>query len=648
MTTRHHALPRKPVCLNRDDELRLVQHLREDAVAAGGPLLLAVSGANGVGKTTMLVSLAYRHSDDYSEVLFYEARPADPHSTVGPAQVAESLLVQLGIGWQEIPAPGLRVEMLRSMLARRSVLLALDDIESAEQVLPLLGDLGNAAVLVAGEKHLGRLELADFATVKLRGFPPEHAVSHLRALGGPVLSDADSAELEQLVRLVGGVPLLIEAMAVRLADGVETVAEYLARLRMASWDDMSEELSIDGQPVGLAVCDAAYAGSSTAAATAYRWLSWAPGGVFDLEFAAALLNSPVAVVKRSLRELVERSLLQDLDGEMWEFPVLMRRHANAKSRAIDPADVEHRVLRLCARRAVALARSLSDRWIPAPAVAAVYADTPRRYDGTPGAERASAEFAAGWSGFVAAARRATQLGLELDALTLWVALWPFGYQTFRTAELVDGYCALLDDLTGAWTILDDIATRWQLLRDLAALHERRGEPIESGTRLHSLRALGYAPGRWGELEHEALQRAALGSYEQAYELLLAARAAVGAITAEAQRARSAALIDMHLGRTLTQLGRDEQAEPFLRAAEQLFATRPRDANNAARCTTLLAEIATRRGDLVDARALLSTAALVLERHHMRRNAADVHDRLAELAEPAAAEVHRATAQRLRQ
>lgn len=624
------ALPRKLLCLNRDDEFAEFRRIREQALAAASPVFVAVSGNSGVGKTTLLNSLVYRHRDQYTDVLYYDA---GAHGGTSAAEIAMALLVQLGVPWREVPDPDLRITLLRSMLADRSVLIALDDIRSAEQVLPLLGDLGDAAILVAGEKHLHRLRIAEFESLHLQGFKPADSVAYLARLAGPAVHDTDPAVLDRLAALVGRVPLLIAALAARLADGDEPAEEYADRLARATLDEVADELSIDGDPVGIAVCEAGYRGLSPAAARAYRWLSWTTGRRFDLETAAALLESSVPVAKRAVRELVDRALVLAVDDETFEFPAVMRKHANQTSVAHDlspaPVEIERRAIGLCVTRAVSLAKTLSERPIPATEPAAVFAQTPPRYDDEErGAEWASAEFATAWDGFVAAARRATRLGLAREAVTLWIALWPFGYQTFRTAELIDGYRALVDTPP---PLLDDPATRWQVLRDLGALYEKHGEPGTGADCIRRAAALNFAPGTASILEWEALQHEGLGARERAIDLLAQARAAVPMLPDPAQRQRSIALIDMHCGRILLALGRPDDATGPLTAAEGHFRTRPRDANNAARCQVLLGDIARAHGATAAATAHWTGAAEVLTRYGMLRTAADVHDKLEQLA-----------------
>ncbi|AHH18341.1 hypothetical protein NONO_c35540 [Nocardia nova SH22a] len=295
-------MPRKPLCVNRGRELRKFRELEEQAARTGTPLLLAVSGGSGIGKTTLIVTAAYELGSRYPDVLF----AADAAGNIGtPADsndVAAVLLVQLGVPWQDIPAPHLRLPVLRSKLGGRQLLLVLDDIRSAEQVLPLLGDLRHAAVVVAGERHLDRLRIAGFESLKLKGFEPGEGADYLVAMAGPEVAEADRAVLERLVVLCGGVPQLVAAAAATLADGAEPIDEYVQRLeRAATLDELSDDLRIDNECVVDTVGDAGYDGLTDDEARAYRWLSMHPGTCFDLGFAAALLELPVPRVRRLIR-----------------------------------------------------------------------------------------------------------------------------------------------------------------------------------------------------------------------------------------------------------------------------------------------------------------------------------------------------------
>jgi len=636
---RRAALPRKPLCVNRDVELRAVRELSRQSAEAGTPLLLAVSGGSGIGKSTLVITLAYELGTRYPDVLFFAADAADSAAVPDSADLLADLLIQLGMPWQELPAPNLRLAVLRSLTGGRRLLIVLDNVHSAGQVLPLLGDLSKAAVVVAGGRYLEQLRIEGFEPLKLKGFGPDDGAGFVAEIAGSVVADSDPAVLRRLVTLCGGVPRLIAAAAARLADDDEPVGEYVGRLeRAATMAEMSEELSIDNVSVVTAVCEAGYEGLTEDEARAYRWLSLLPGTTFDLDAAAGMLALPIPKVKRLVRELVDRSLLHARGDGYFEFPHVVRPHAVDKVHAVDVSpglrDLRMRAVEWYVKRAVELALSISARPIPAAVAGALFDTADRRYQDDPGVERAFAEYAARWTAFVAAARRSVELGMQSAAATLPMALWPFAYHTFRVAELVDAYRTVLDiadDPGMQWTVLDDVATRWQLARDLGALYERNGELNSASECFARAAAVDYLPGRASVLEWQGIVLEQQGRPDLALASFDAAETALVFLPDPDQRERSAELLCMHRGRNLVTLRRGRELEQGIRNAEAYFRARSADASNAARCRVLLGDIARERGDGAQARRYWEGEPDSLLRYGMRVEAADVHDKLAALA-----------------
>ncbi len=637
---RRAALPRKPLCLNRETELGAVRDLRRRAVDAGEPLLLAVSGGNGIGKSTLIVTVAYEFGAEYRDVVYAAADSSEPGNAPGSADLLADLLVQLGLPWQELPEPGLRLSVLRSLIGGRPLLIVLDEIRSAGQVLPLLGDLHNAAVVVAGERHLEQLRLEGFESLKLKGFDPDAGAEYLVSLAGAEVARSDPEVLRRLVVLCGGVPRLIAAAAARLADGDEPIEAYVERLERAhSVDEVAEDLSIDNVSVVNAVCDAGYEGLTSDEARAYRVLSRYPGAAFDAEAAAAVLDVSLPKAKRLIRELADRSLVQPRGAGYLEFPHVIRRHAVERALAVDSvSDMRIHALRTvewCTRRAVQLALSISGRPIAATEPGRLFQECEPRYRGDTGFEHASAELAARWTTFVEAARLARELGRWSEAVTLPMALWPFAYHTYRTGEIIDLYrnlWDLADRSDTEWEAADDIGCCWQLARDLGALHERRGELDSARSWFDRAAAIDYLPGRASVLEWRGIVLEQLGQPEEALAEYDAAQAALEWLPEPADRDRSTALLRMHRGRALVALERGPEAEAQVRAAEAFFAARPTDAGNTARCRVLLGDIARQRGDTTDARRYWESELDNLARFGMRNEVATVHGKLADLAD----------------
>jgi tetratricopeptide (TPR) repeat protein len=637
----------------------MVRELRDRAAVAGSPLLLAVSGGSGIGKSTLVVTVAYELGATYADVLYSAAASAAPSGIPDSADAVADLLVQLGVPWRDLPEPSLRLPVLRSLVGGRQLLIVLDNVYSDGQVLPLLGDLRNGAVVVAGERHLEQLRVEGFEPLKLKGFGPEEGAAYLSAIAGAAVADAEPAVLHRLVTLCGGVPRLIGAAATRLADGEESVREYVDRLeRAATVAEIADDLSIDNISVVDAVCDASYQGLTDEEARAYRWLSLYPGSTFDLDGAAGLLEVPRPKAQRLVRELVDRSLVQPHGDGIFEFPHVIRRHAIDTARAVDVSPDSRAVLMRavdeCTKRAAGLALSISDRPIPAVVAGDVFHTVGRRHHGDTGVDRAYAEFAACWPTFIEAARRAIELDMHAAAITLPIALWPFAYHTYRVTELLDAYRTVLDiadDPNMNWPALGDAAPCWQLARDLGALYERRGELEAAGAWFERAAGTDYPPGRASGLEWQGIVCERQGRHGEALARFDAAEAALVLIPDSEVRERSAELLRMHKGRNLVVLGRGDQAESLVRVAESYFRLRPADVTNAARCRLLLGDIAWQRGDADAAQENWEAGLADLMRYRMRYEAAVVHDKLAELTARQgcsdAAQQHHEQAARLR-
>ncbi|MFI1073322.1 tetratricopeptide repeat protein [Streptomyces puniciscabiei] len=148
------------VFTGRDEDLRrLVDH----HVAEGntGPLILAVTGLGGTGKTELAVCAARQLTDRYPDGLFWlELRTyAAAESRMRPAQALRLLLNALGVSPdpQVTGVPALS-RAWRSVTEGRRVLLVLDDVDDAQQVRPLLPTARTCAVLVTSRHALTGLD----------------------------------------------------------------------------------------------------------------------------------------------------------------------------------------------------------------------------------------------------------------------------------------------------------------------------------------------------------------------------------------------------------------------------------------------------------------------------------------------------------
>jgi DNA-binding SARP family transcriptional activator/Tfp pilus assembly protein PilF len=196
----------------------------------------AVSGTAGVGKSALAVHWAHRAVDSFPDgQLYVDLRGYDPEQPVRPTDALAGFLRALGVAPDDVPLDlDGRAALYRTLLARRRVLVLLDNAGSAEQVRPLLPASESCFVLVTSRDRLAGLVARDGARrVDLDPFSSEEAVALLRALLGSRV-DAELVAASVLAAQCAGLPLAVRVAAelagarpvVPLSQLVEELAEH--------------------------------------------------------------------------------------------------------------------------------------------------------------------------------------------------------------------------------------------------------------------------------------------------------------------------------------------------------------------------------------------------------------------------------------
>ncbi|MGW6304776.1 tetratricopeptide repeat protein [Streptomyces niveus] len=203
----------------RDELIRDLQGVVKERQAANRPTLIVLRGLAGIGKSTVAVRLADILRGRFPDGVLHtnlrgfaggDETPADPE------QVLDQFLAALSPRTCATGVDG-KSAALRSVLTNRSVLIVLDDAESAAQVRPLLPGCGASAVIVTSRKALGELGAGQDAHFRTVGSLDDDAAAAilLELLHAPE-QEAHRHFVGKLVELCDRHPLALTVVARRL------------------------------------------------------------------------------------------------------------------------------------------------------------------------------------------------------------------------------------------------------------------------------------------------------------------------------------------------------------------------------------------------------------------------------------------------
>ncbi|MEV6676458.1 BTAD domain-containing putative transcriptional regulator [Streptomyces erythrochromogenes] len=207
----------------------LLEEVRDPRRTA--PRIGVISGRSGTGKTALAVHVGHRTAALFPDgQLFVDLRASDSEP-VRTADALARLLRALGV---EAETPARDEEDLlglyRTHIARRRVLLVLDNAVSEALLRPLLPPGGGSAVLITARRRLVALEGAAHLDL---GVPSEtEALDLLARVAGPARPALDPDRAAEIVALCGRLPLAVRIAGARLAARPHwTPARLVSRLR---------------------------------------------------------------------------------------------------------------------------------------------------------------------------------------------------------------------------------------------------------------------------------------------------------------------------------------------------------------------------------------------------------------------------------
>ncbi|GAA4529674.1 tetratricopeptide repeat protein [Amycolatopsis samaneae] len=306
----------------REHTLAALDTLTTDDTGAPQPVILTLTGEPGVGKTTAAVAWAHRAKSRYPHgVVLLDLHGYGQAPRLEAADVVDALLAVLGYPVDQIIGPFGRAAKLTTLLARRPLLLILDNVEDSAHVEPLLSVVNSCTVVITSRRRLGPLAIRHttrVVTVTALTMPESRALL-ARRIGARAAREPEA--LDALARLCGRLPLALTIVAERAAARAGTRLETLAaQLRDA---ETLLTLGDDGDGAGTSLQSAfalSYQALPPAEQRVFCLVGLNPGTELTSAALAAADGRGVAEVRRSLDVLVAAHLVHQ-PGDLDRFQI---------------------------------------------------------------------------------------------------------------------------------------------------------------------------------------------------------------------------------------------------------------------------------------------------------------------------------------
>jgi tetratricopeptide (TPR) repeat protein len=339
----HAVVPRQlprpiPGFVGRAQPLGQLSAALDAADRAGSPLpVWVISGPAGVGKSTLVLHWAHQVAHRFPDgQLHVDLRGFDPSAAPPSSEhVIRRLLGTLQVPAERMPASlDAQVDLYRSLLADRRVLVVLDNARDPDQVRLLLPAGAGCQVLVTSRD-------------RLLGLAASHGA---RLLGIEVFTDAEAQEL--LIRRVPGRAGPDEAAAAGEIRAASEIIALCGRLPLAlaivaaraqahrSWSLVTLAGDLRGTPARLDALDAgddaasvravfswSYRELTPAAARVFRLLGLHPGPDISVRAVASLAAVTLPDARRLTAELTRLHLLTEHVPQRYALHDLLRAYA---------------------------------------------------------------------------------------------------------------------------------------------------------------------------------------------------------------------------------------------------------------------------------------------------------------------------------
>ena len=299
----------------RHEALATLNALHSDDTHARSAPVVVITGAAGVGKTTLAVRWAHQVADRFPDGQLHAnlcGFGPGQEEAAEPADVLRDLLDAFNVPPERVPATvTAQASLFRSLLAGKRVLLLLDNARDADQVRPLLPSSPGCLTLVTSRNDLAGLVVTDGAhPVPLDVLSPRDARQLLEARLG---RDRVAGEPDAVEAIIGSCAQLPLALAIVAARATLRPALPLAALA-GELRDSHDELNVldtgDAATSVRAVFSWSHRVVTPDAARLFRLLGLHPGQDVSAAAAASLAALPLPRTTTLLTQLQRTNLIE--------------------------------------------------------------------------------------------------------------------------------------------------------------------------------------------------------------------------------------------------------------------------------------------------------------------------------------------------
>jgi transcriptional regulator with XRE-family HTH domain len=297
----------------------------------GTTLVTAITGTAGAGKSALAVHWAHQVAEEFPNgQLFMNLRGFGPYGTpMTPPDAVRVLLDALQVRAERLPATAeAQLGLYRSLLARKRMLIVLDNARSAAQVRPLVPGSPTCRVIVTSRDQLPGLTAIEAARpLTVNALTSAEAQQLLAGRLGPARLAADRHATDQIISSCAGLPLALCIVAARAElrpdlPLARIATDLAARPSLAAFTDM-------GDPAAdvRTAFSWSYRQLDSDAARTFRLAGLHPGLDLEPHAIAALTGTTPELAGRALDALARGSLIQAGRQERYTMNHLVRAYA---------------------------------------------------------------------------------------------------------------------------------------------------------------------------------------------------------------------------------------------------------------------------------------------------------------------------------